>query len=266
MRLGLLAARRARTLDALAATVTAGQVAMARNSIDATADMLAEQGVRSDPMAELDARLLAGVASDGRPLRSLLEQIETEAQFDLIVRTQLQDVGRTAEAVARAVEPQVTHYVRVLSLPSCGRCVVLAGIPQRSATAFDRHPRCDCISAPTTRAVAEKLVTDPREAFARMTQSDREKAFTKAGAEAISLGADPGQVVNARRENAVFPAQVFGRRALATREGVTRRGVAGSAMRAAGVRGPRLMPESILALAEDKADAVRLLKRYGFVL
>ena len=96
-----------------------------------------------------------------------------------------------------------------------------------------------------------------------MTQSERDKAFTKPGAEAISLGADVAQVVNARRENAVYPAQVLGRTVVATREGTTRRGVAHAAMRGGRTR---LMPESILAIAENQADAVRLLKLYGYVL
>jgi hypothetical protein len=72
---------------------------------------------------------------------------------------------------------------------------------------------------------------------------------------------------------------VFGRQVFVTTEGTTRRGVAGARLGAwengakvPGVRyrsakTPRLMPESILELAADNRDeAVRLLKRFGFIL
>lgn len=126
--------------------------------------------------------------------------------------------------------------------------------------------------------------------------------FTKAGAEAIRLGADIGQVVNARRGAAgLAPAgarltadegralrggreagrletrDVFGRDLFITTEGTTTRGVAGvrlgakvDGVKAGGryrsARAPRLMPESILQIAgRDRDEAVRLLKRFGFI-
>ena len=119
------------------------QLAAVRNVTDHTAGMLEEQGIRDAPVASLAAGALVGVASDGRDLGSLLTLPDlTAAQFDRIVATQLQDVARQAAAIERAVRPQVTHYVRALNLPSCGRCVVLAGKPERSDVAFRRHPRC----------------------------------------------------------------------------------------------------------------------------
>ena len=134
---------------------------------------------------------------------------------------------------------------------------------------------CDCVSVPSDAANADRLVLSPREAYERMGQADREKAFTVAGAEAIRLGADPVQVVNARRGMSTaqpgrgrgLPLGVYGRELLVTSEGVTRSGAPGRAMRAAGLdprRSPRLMPESVLAIAENEADAVRLLKLYGY--
>ena len=119
------------------------QLAAVRNVTDHTAGMLEEQGIRDAPVASLAAGALVGVASDGRDLGSLLTLPDlTAAQFDRIVATQLQDVARQAAAIERAVRPQVTHYVRALNLPSCGRCVVLAGKPERSDVAFRRHPKC----------------------------------------------------------------------------------------------------------------------------
>jgi hypothetical protein len=73
------------------------------------------------------------------------------------------------------------------------------------------------------------------------------------------------------------PVKLFGQDVMVTTEGTTRRGFAGKrlgAWNAGAVKGgryqraktARLMPESILQIAEDRADAVRLLRRYGFIL
>lgn len=127
--------------------------------------------------------------------------------------------------------------------------------------------------------------------------------FTKAGAESIRLGADIGQVVNARRGAAgLAPAgarltaaevqalrsgrsvgrletrDVFGRQLFTTTEGTTTRGKAGVGLgakvdgvktgkgRYRSARAPRLMPESVLQIAgNDRAEAIRLLKRFGYL-
>ena len=259
--LGLTALRRARGSsppERLAALLAVFQLAAVRNVTDHTAGMLEEQGIRDAPVASLAAGALVGVASDGRDLGSLLTLPDlTAAQFDRIVATQLQDVARQAAAIERAVRPQVTHYVRALNLPSCGRCVVLAGKPERSDVAFRRHPRCDCLAVPSNAANAGRLATDPVEAFDAMTAAERAKAFTRAGAEAISLGADIGRVVNAR--SGMGTAQVFGRDVKTT-----------GALRRRYGRGPRgdevrLMPESIAQIATDRDDYLRLLRLYGYI-
>ena len=259
--LGLTALRRARGSsppERLAALLAVFQLAAVRNVTDHTAGMLEEQGIRDAPVASLAAGALVGIASDGRDLGSLLTLPDlTASQFDRIVATQLQDVARQAAAIERAVRPQVTHYVRALNLPSCGRCVVLAGKPERSDVAFRRHPRCDCLAVPSNAANAGRLATDPVEAFDAMTAAERAKAFTRAGAEAISLGADIGRVVNAR--SGMGTAQVFGRDVKTT-----------GALRRRYGRGPRgdevrLMPESIAQIATDRDDHLRLLRLYGYI-
>lgn len=259
--LGLTALRRARgssSPERLAAVLGVFQLAAIRNVTDHTAGVLEEQGIPDAPVAGLAAGSLIGVASDGRPVGSLLTLPDlTGAQFDRIVATQLQDVARQAASIERAVRPQVTHYVRALNLPSCGRCVVLAGKPERSAVAFRRHPRCDCLAVCATARTAERLATDPREAFDLMSAAERQKAFTKAGAEAIEFGADLGRVVNAR--SGMDTAQVFGRDLKVT-----------TALRRSYGRGPRgdmvrLMPESIAQIATDRTDHLRLLRLYGYI-
>lgn len=72
---------------------------------------------------------------------------------------------------------------------------------------------------------------------------------------------------------------VYGRQLLVTTEGVTVRGTAGVRLgaRETGTRKPgdryrsaktpRLMPESILQIAgDDREEAIRLLKRFGYIL
>jgi hypothetical protein len=163
--------------------------------------------------------------------------------------------------------------------------------------------RCDCVHIPTAESDPEDLTVNPRKQFDAMTREEQDRVFTKAGAESIRLGADMNQVVNARRgANGLTPAgarltaeeerilrggrergrlervDVFGRQLFVTTEGVTVRGQAGKALgaRENGVRKagsryrtsktPRLMPESILEIANgDRAEAVRLLKRFGYL-
>ena len=301
---GVLAAREARSRpDRLFEVVVAFQVAAIQLETGGTVDMLEEQGIPLAAEGVLVPAMLAGVASDGRGLGSLLTIPDLTAnQFDRIVATQLQDVARHAASIERGVRPQVDSYVRVVNLPACGRCIILAGTPSASEEPFERHPRCDCTAAPSTRRLAEGLAASPAEAFEQMSVAEREKAFTKAGAEAIRLGADPAQVVNARRgmttaqgvgestqtrvrrrrtgEERLSARTAYGSRGrlvrdedglYTTREGVARaksgrtRGLAAQSMQRAGIDGPRLMPESIAEIATDPADHIRLLRAYGYI-
>ena len=82
----LLAARAAsrRSLDALLAAVVTAQMVVAESAIEAGSVMLAEQGIRDDPVAEIVPAALAGWASDGRLLRGLLDyalRTATGAEF-----------------------------------------------------------------------------------------------------------------------------------------------------------------------------------------
>ena len=287
--LAVAAAFRARDLDAdrVPAVVSAAQMAVATSAALSVPAILAEQGIASDPVAEVRVARLVGVASDGRGLSSLIALAGTDAEFERIVRTQLSDVARAAEALAAAVEPAVTAYVRAVSLPACGRCLVLAGRIYSTEVAFDRHPQCDCRHIPTDDVNAESLVTNPREAFAAMTAAEQARSVTKAGAEAIRLGADMSQVVNARA--GMSTAQISlrgngdrwtaagrlrsvvgpgGRQIYTTTEGTTQYGTANRLMRERSTTGAtrvRLMPESILALSRDRADTIRLLRLYGYI-
>jgi len=97
-------------------------------------------------------------------------------------------------------------YIRVLDLPSCGRCAVLAGRWYRWNAGFARHPGCDCKAAGAAEPDAPDFTTDPKAYFNSLSKEDQEKYFGKAEAQAIRDGADIGRVVNAHRKGATFTA------------------------------------------------------------
>lgn len=296
------------------------------STAQATAAAAADEylAVIAGPASEgsVSATSLAGIASDGRPLASLLYEPAITAlqqigagntvsrslatgafQLDMIARTQVADAGRVADGVALTAHSQVSGYRRMIVGKTCSRCIVLAGRWYRWNAGFSRHPRCDCVHVPAAES-ADELRTNPRQIFESMTRAEQDKVFTKSGAEAIRLGADPAQVVNARRGAAgLTPAgaritaeearllrggreigrlqtvSVFGQDLFVTTEGTTTRGLAGVRLGAKETgrkqdgaryrfaRAPRLMPESILKIADGSRDeALRLLRRFGYIL
>ncbi|GIF14796.1 hypothetical protein [Actinoplanes teichomyceticus] len=302
--------------------VTGAQRAAAGRSEQYLTDVLTAQGLDPAPVAELVPEALSGVASDGRPLDSLLYQpvitaltglqrgatldralAGGQAALDMIVRTQIADAGRVADQVAMTARPDATGYVRMLVGRSCSRCAILAGRWYAVNAGFRRHPRCDCVHIPGREDTTRDARTDPDLFFRSLSRAEQDRVFTKAGAEAIRLGADIGQVVNSRRgaigltpagaritaqearalrngleRGRLQPVDVFGRQLVVTTEGTTVRGEAGRLLgaRENGVRAdgrryrsariPRLMPESILQIAgRDRDEAVRLLKRFGYL-
>jgi hypothetical protein len=253
----------------LLAQVSAAQLAAARGARGYVDRVLrVARGGRLRPAGHVVPERLAGVASDGRPLETLLFQpalttlreIESGrpvrestvigyAQLDMIVRTQVADAGRMATGVEIAATPTL-GYVRMVNPPACSRCVILAGRFYRWNSGFQRHPNCDCIHIPAAEASADDLTTDPRAYFDSLPEAEQDRIFTQAGAHAIRDGADIGRVVNARR--GLYTAG--GRRL--TREGTRRRGA----------RRVRLMPEQIYRDANgDRDEAIRLLRLHGYL-
>ena len=239
---------------------------------------LAEQGLYQAPEYFVDPSAFAGQASDGRSLETLLYSPVTKVKtligngmsearalkagrktLDTMLRTQIADAGRGAAGVDIAVRKN-TGYVRMLNPPSCSRCSVLAGRFYRWNAGFNRHPRCDCVHVASTRSAieggaSEGLMHDPYEYFRSLSQSDQDKQYTVAGAQAIRDGADIFQVVNSRR--GMKPG------GLITTEGTSRRG----SFRAAGGGKRRLTPEAIYQQAgNDRAKALQLLESNGYVL
>ncbi|MDQ3578109.1 MAG: hypothetical protein M3443_11020 [Actinomycetota bacterium] len=230
---------------------------------------------------------------------------QAQSQMAMYVRTTVADTARMG-ATAGMVGRRAAGYHRRLRLPSCARCAILAGRFYAWNAGFRRHPRCDCQHVPV-RDAGDDVEFDARAAIAsgqvRMTQGARE---------AVLLGADPAQVVNAGQ--GMYRVGEF----TATSTGTTRRGVAGARILARDIdraqgkpttgvytnwtidrlhlarflglmrrgktftrttstghdqtvayrltRTPRPTPEQIIASAQGRDDAIRLLTNYGYLL
>lgn len=241
-------------------------------------------GVNGNGMNTMDA--MWGAVVKGKQLIDQGASISVALhgiEYTLVMRsrTMLADTQRAAAAVAARSRNPYAGYVRCLTPPSCGRCVVLAGRPSGSV-AFQRHPNCDC-TAVYADHVPEGSYADANSYLDAL--SDEELAHTlgsKSNARAWRDGADVSQLVNAyRHKGDVRAAQVYDRRIKYTTEGTTKRGWASWAMKNAGyakeyvknggrytrLDRPRLMPETIYQIADDDPDkARRLLQNYGWIL
>jgi hypothetical protein len=293
--------------DAGAAIVDAvveGQVSVAQAAQAYVAAQMAAQGGTALAEATLVATAFAGIAPDGGPLETLLflpaigvrrrlaaglspEEAMLGGLADMAryVSTAVSDTARSADMVGMAANPACVAYMRVVQLPACSRCIVLAGQTYSRSEGFLRHPNCDCQTLPLRRHEWAD-VPSPEELYERMSEQERRRVFTNAGARALADGADMGQVVNARRGMDV--AHIYGRRLSVTHEGATRRAVYGRSRDRAGdqmsrfagqrngsptsmryfrsTRTPRLMPEEIFRISDDRAEELRLLRRYGYIV
>lgn len=267
----------AERIPTVTAAVTAAQRTSAASALVSGALALGEQGQWAPPDGLVDPNAFAGITGDGRSLDTLLrgpaitartliadgvEPAEALAaggrQLSMMVLTEVADAGRGAAGVQIAARPR-TGYVRMLNPPSCSRCVILAGSFYRWNKGFLRHPRCDCKHVPTmvtdqAEAFAEGLIDDPYEAFTRMSESEQNRVFTNAGAQAIRDGADMYQVVNARRGMKY--------RGAFTTEGTSKHGWAGQILR----RGQkRMTPETIYRLNPNREQAIEALRAQGYI-
>lgn len=305
-----------RQLDKVTTMLAAAQLAAARSAEPYVRAVLTETGQAATADSALNAAAFAGIASDGRSLDSLLYQPLVAAGavmnvtqsptralatgrhlLDLIVQTQIADAARTATQTWMTAN-NVQGYVRMLNPPSCDRCIVQAGKWFKWNEGFDRHPGCDCVHIPAREADFGDFRLSPDKYFHSLPQAEQDRIFGQGNAEAIRLGADVGQVVNAKR-GMTTASKLLGKGAAAagiratgkeqgfTLKGTTRRGIygrmqesldAGSIKVNVGRRGyvknyverrtkrARLMPESIIDLAESRDEAIRLLRLYGYLI
>jgi hypothetical protein len=254
------------------------------------AGTLLAAGTVSAPLALLVASAFGGLAANGLVLDALMDFAfgyyrraraadvpETEARalglakLLTYVSTETNDTARLALHVGAVVEPDIAGYERVVTLPACGRCILLSGRLYRYSTGFLRHPRCDCSMRPVTSEQWREGGTS-RSApalFDGMTRAQQDKAFGKGEAAAIRAGADIGRVVNARRAGQVYVAGGFE----FTREAITTRGVGGQLGELAKQGGryrrsqvPRPTAAQLVnAVGEDQAELLRQLRRFGYI-
>jgi hypothetical protein len=283
-----------------------------------TSATVANRAARADAMTGdvLVPEAFSGVDASGRQMGSLLvgsviaakqaisagmsiAEAMTAGGSYLVValKSALADVERSS-SLAAATGKGYVRYVRLVNPGACSRCAVLAG-SDRFKTNFERHPACRCSTVPIrgTNEIPDGLYANPTEYFDSLAPAEQERVFTKAGAEAIRLGADPVKVVAARRgaKKQMTSAPVtrpsrlqrttIGRRpdgtpiqGYVTVEGTSRRGTYGRAQErlgAATVRGtdrysrttrPRLMPESIIDLTDDPDMRRLLLRDAGYTI
>lgn len=269
----------------LVASVEKAQADAGALAVDFVPAVLDDLNVDAPAVDEVLPESLVGVTGGGVPLEqgmysavvaskqavgrgaTMVDALSAGADvLQMMIATTLSDTGRAAESLGIATRPGV-GYIRMLEGQSCSRCIILAGRFYRWSAGFKRHPRCDCRHIPSTRKNVDRLAIDPNRYFRSLPQAEQDARFGAASAQAIRDGADISQVVNA--DNGMRQAQVYGQNLRITTEGVTKRGVAGKIIRARGrdpVTTPRLMPSTIYDIAEDRADALRLLRLNGYVV
>lgn len=241
-----------RLSPALLAAVSEAQTAAAGQADSYLDEVLAAEDADPAAAGRVNPGAFAGIASDGRPLLSLLYQPVIDwkvgmlagqsmqdaargalARAMMLTATQVADAGRGAVQTGMAGRRTIQGYVRVVNPPACSRCIILAGKEYGWNRGFQRHPRCDCIHLPTTLIARHQYrdehgradqggFVNPRSYFNNLSQAEQRRVFGDAGARAIREGADPAAIVNARRGMTTMTA--YGRRVQATREGTTRRG------------------------------------------
>ena len=289
----------AEQVPSVAAQVASGQAEAADRGARYVPNVAREQGLDPDPVAQVRTSRLAGIASDGRPLDTLLglPAVQTVNRIGqgqpaptalaqgrkllgILASTQVLDAGRVSSSVGMTADPQMGGYRRQLrGNTTCSRCIVLAGKWFRWNQGFQRHPQCDCVHVPSAgpkSAYAGTEGFDPKAHFDSLPPAEQERIFGQAGAKAIRDGADLNQVVNARR--GMRSTRAYGRTIKTTHVGTSTRASAARRMareldtqfakqggRYRQVQAPRLMPEQIYADATSRDDAIRLLRRFGYL-
>jgi hypothetical protein len=160
------------------------QLGAARSGAAYVPATLAELGTPVEPEAEVVPAAFAGVASDGRPLDSLLGESVIKAKvargggapvdealavggraLDMYVHTQVADAARGAASVAIVTRPTI-GWVRLVNVPCCSRCAILAGKWFGWNDGFERHPQDLCRHIPAPENLSGDLGTTPAALFA----------------------------------------------------------------------------------------------------
>ncbi|MFE0021915.1 hypothetical protein [Amycolatopsis sp. NPDC059021] len=289
---GLRASFGAAVVPVFVAAITAGQQDAAALAAPYVADVLADTDEPERPVPTVAPAAFTGVTTTGLPLAALADLLLVRLLTDIgsgmstmdallaglrraltYTATEITDAGRTATQVQLIADTRIAGYERVVKLPACDRCIVLAGKLYRYSTGFRRHPRCDCTMLPVTRDQwrESNLDNHPRALFDSMSEAEQKERFGAGNAAAIRAGADISQVVNARR--GAMP--VAGR--WVTTQGTSSRGLAGQRMGELRKQPGRRYRMSQLARptagqlitdfsGRSREELVAALRRYGYLL
>lgn len=298
--------------DEMTLQTMAAQFAVVSAADKYTTALSSQYGVASSA-DRIVPEAFVGVDGSGRPVGSLLEgsvyatkdavkaglgrtlsMQAGSAYLAAMVSTALADVARSADQ-ASGIAQGYSLSARVVEPGACSRCIVLAGATQFGP--FLRHPKCRC----TMQVIPGGFdgVKDSNAVADAMSNAQQDRAFGKAGAEAIRSGADVSKVVSARRGARKGMTTATGKqgqitrmqrvtvgyrpdgsaiRVFTTSEGATVRGAfgrraqqfQGGVVRMNGARYSsttrvRLMPESVMELTKDAAERRILLIDAGYI-
>ena len=150
---------------------------------------------------------------DAAPIRTLMQVRDGVAVVDALASTRkwignkaygmVQEAGGDAAQLDTIARTQITGYVRMLTPPSCARCVMLAGRWYRWNYGFERHPGCDCVHIPASEYVAGDIRVDPKAYFDSLDKWDWDDLHINSkDRAAIEAGANPITVLNTRTRGA----------------------------------------------------------------
>lgn len=251
-------------------TVAALQVAGAREASSYVGVVLDEQGMNAPAVATVEPLAFAR-GSSGLPLTDVLATVPAAVKaavgsgaqafalsrglrlLEGIAQTQTADAARLGTAAAFVARPDVRTWVRVLNPPSCGKCAVMAGQVYRWNATFQRHPRCDCRTLPSTVANPKWQTFDPRAYFDGLSAAEQDVRFGKAVATEIRSGRDLVEAVNAPRD--------AWRVRLADEKAAAKAAASGATTATT----PQTFMESLIHQVNDRNAAIRNLADAGFL-
>jgi hypothetical protein len=233
--------------------VSTGQTHAAATAGPYVAEVLEKGGTGKVPIdtPQVIPSTFGGATSDGLPLEGLANYILTQildqvhagmSTVDAVNRgkilavqaaaNEVTDAARLAVQTQMIADPRVIGHARVVPLPACDRCIVLAGKFYRYSDGFLRHTQCDCGMRAVTQAMRDTEPppgNTPKELFAQMTEADQNRRFGFGGAEAIRLGGNISQVVNSRggRTSNLKNINAYGRTLQVTTAGTSKRALYG---------------------------------------
>lgn len=160
--------------------VIAGQLTVAQGAEAFVRASMAALGATARPLlGSLAAAGFAGITGNALRLDTLLylpavrvaqaraagataDEAMQAGMFQMarLTGTVLADTSRSATQVAMAANPNVKYYTRVVNLPACARCIILAGQTYSYSAGFQRHPNCFpagvVVSGPSARAATRR--------------------------------------------------------------------------------------------------------------